>query len=156
MKLLSKSEILGADDLKRELVQVPEWGGDVYVRGLTGTERDQWERSFMQRKGNKVEFDLDLVLGNARAQLCSMTIVDEQGNRVFSDADAVELGKKSAQALDRVFTVAQQLSGITKKDVDELTEALKQNPSAASPSVSVSPSVVEAPENSLSHSPAQS
>lgn len=156
MKLLSASQILGADDLKRELVEVPEWGGSIYVRGLTGSERDQWERSFLQNKNNKAELDLDRALGNARARLCSMTIVDDQGARLFTDAQAAELGNKSAQVLDRVYAVAQRLSGISKQDVDELTEALKQNPSAASPSVSVSPSVVEAHENSSSHSPAQS
>ena len=38
MALLSKEQILKSDDLKSEIVAVPEWGGDVKVRVMTGTE----------------------------------------------------------------------------------------------------------------------
>jgi hypothetical protein len=39
-----RSQILAADDLPREAVAVPEWGGvTVWVRTLTGTERDRFE-----------------------------------------------------------------------------------------------------------------
>ena len=40
MNILSKDAILAADDLPRETVHVPEWGGDVYVRTMSGTDRD--------------------------------------------------------------------------------------------------------------------
>jgi len=42
---LNKEQILRADDLKTEEVDVPEWGGSVRVRVLTGTERDAFESS---------------------------------------------------------------------------------------------------------------
>ncbi len=35
MNILSKEAILSADDLPREIVSVPEWGGQVYVRTMT-------------------------------------------------------------------------------------------------------------------------
>ena len=34
--ILDKKSILLADDVVKELVSVPEWGGDVWVRGMTG------------------------------------------------------------------------------------------------------------------------
>ena len=51
MKALTRDEILGADDLKTESVKVPEWGGTVLVRELTGAERDEWEASVVKTNG---------------------------------------------------------------------------------------------------------
>jgi hypothetical protein len=49
-------------------------------------------------------------------------MIDESGKRLFPDADVRELGKKSASALQRVFEVAQRLSGLSNADVEELTK----------------------------------
>jgi len=122
--ILNKKDILNADDVVKELVAVPEWGGDVYVRGMTGASRDKFEASIVQTRGK----DQTLNMTNIRAKLASMTICDENGQRIFSDADIVELSNKSAVALQRVFVVAQRLSGIGDNDVKELAEALEENP----------------------------
>ena len=39
--MLTREQILGLSDLPREEVRIPEWGGVVFVRALTGSERDQ-------------------------------------------------------------------------------------------------------------------
>jgi hypothetical protein len=122
--ILTKDAILKADDLKRELVSVPEWGGDVYVRGMTGADRDKFEASIIQMRGK----DQTLNMVNIRAKLASMTICDEAGKLLFSEADIKGLSLKSASALQRVFAVAQKLSGIGESDVKELAEGLQENP----------------------------
>jgi hypothetical protein len=43
MALLSRDDILNADDLTIETIAVPEWGGEVNVKTLTGAEKDKWE-----------------------------------------------------------------------------------------------------------------
>jgi len=130
--ILTKEEILKADDLKSEVVPVPEWGGDVMVRGMTGADRDKFEASIVQTRGK----DQTLNMVNIRAKLASMTICDEKGHRIFSEADVKELSLKSAVALQRVFVVAQKLSGIGENDVKELAEGLQENPLEDSASVS--------------------
>lgn len=45
MPLLSKTDILCANDLQTEDVEVSEWGGAVRVRSFTGRERDAFEAS---------------------------------------------------------------------------------------------------------------
>jgi hypothetical protein len=127
---LSKAAILGASDLPTQDVHVPELGGDVRVRGLTGTERDAFEATIAQRKGKDVKMNLQ----NVRARLVSLSTVDENGERLFSDADVVALGGKSAAALERVFTVAMRLSGLTPDDVKDLTENLDSGQSEDSTS----------------------
>lgn len=115
---LTKDAILKADDIQREEVAVPEWGGVVLVRGLTGKERDLLEASMIQGKGKKTSVNLE----NLRAKVVARSIVDESNNRIFEDADIPALAQKSAAALNRVYAVAQRLSGITEEDVDELTK----------------------------------
>jgi len=112
LNMLSKEQILKADDLPIETVEVPEWGGSVLVRTMTGTERDAFETSLIDGKERN--------LTNIRAKLCSKCMVDQSGERLFADSDITALGKKSASALDRVFSAAQRLNGISADDVKEL------------------------------------
>ena len=41
LRILDRASILGSDDREIERVPVPEWGGFVFVRNLSGAERDQ-------------------------------------------------------------------------------------------------------------------
>lgn len=114
--MLTREMILTSKDLSFEIVDVPEWGGEVKVTTLTGTERDAFEASLIDQKrsGNTVNTK------NIRAKLVSMACVDEEGKRLFTPADIEALGSKSASALDRIFVVAQKLSKLTEADMDEL------------------------------------
>ena len=131
MSTLKRDDILKAQDIKIELVPVPEWGGDVYVKGMTGRERDQFEASLVEMRGGRTTH---IKLENVRAKLVALTTCDESGERLFTSKDAEELGKKSASALQRLFEVSQHLSGLTPADVDELVKGLEEDPFAASPS----------------------
>lgn len=113
---LSKDDILHAEDLRTEEVDVPEWGGTVLVRGLTGRERDEFEGSVLEQRGQKTVTNT----ANVRAKLAVKCVVDDTGQRVFADTDANALGEKSGAAIDRVFEVASRLSGLGDGDVKEL------------------------------------
>ncbi len=124
MKILGKDDILNINDVQKELVKVPEWGGEVWVRGLTGSERDAFEGSVVETRGKNQRVNMT----NVRAKLAALSMCDETGKRLFTEKDAYELGKKSASALQRIFAVAQKLSGIGEDEIGELTEAVKDNP----------------------------
>lgn len=115
---LSKDDILKAADVKTEEVQVPEWGGTVLVRGMTGAERDAYEASVMVQYNGQVQMNT----ANGRAKLVVKCIVDDDGNRLFTDEDAVEVGAKSGRALDRLFEVAARLSGLREEDAEAAAE----------------------------------
>lgn len=117
-KVLTRDDILSAQDMVIECVNdVPGWGGSVYVRGMTGTERDAFEVSLRNS-------DNSLNLANIRAKMLVKVICDETGKRIFNDADIPALAHKSAAALDFLFKVAQRLSGLADADVKELTNTL--------------------------------
>lgn len=127
--LLSRDAILAADDLDTDDVPVPEWGGTVRIRTLTGTERDQFESSIVHfgRNGSR-----EMRLQNLRARFVALVIVDADGNRVFSDKDVKQLGGKSAAALQRVWDAGRKLSGLSDEDVEELVEDFDEDQSGDS------------------------
>jgi hypothetical protein len=108
LKTLNRDEILGAIDIQRKLVDV--WGGQVWVYGMTGAERDKYEGGIIQYRGKEQTVNM----ANIRAKLCSMTIRDEKGKRLFTEED--------------IQALSQKLSGITDEDVKELSEGVKDNP----------------------------
>jgi hypothetical protein len=126
-KVLTRAEILEADDRRVESVDVPEWGGSVMVRSLTGTERDQYEATILSMRGT----DVKVTLANAHAKLVARACVDDAGTRLFTDDDVTGLGRKNAAALERVYTVAARLSGLSKSDVDEMVKNSDALPSGA-------------------------
>jgi hypothetical protein len=86
--------IAGAGKFTKEAVDVPEWGGTVFVRGLTGSQRDQLEMDFMPAKDGKPKAI------NVRGRVAAWSVCDEAGKRVFADRDADALGQYPADVLD--------------------------------------------------------
>lgn len=116
-KVLGRDAILAAPDLTTHRVEVPEWGGAVYVRGLTAAERDAFEASIVQvgADGSK-----QVATGNIRARLVVLGCCDEAGERLFTDEDVAALGAKSAGALERLFDTIRHLSAMTDEDLAQL------------------------------------
>jgi len=123
VRILGAKDILEAPAPEMELVSVPEWGGAVFVRPMTGTERDSFEASIMHEvKGANGKTEWKPTFDNLRARLCVRCMCDAQGNRLFTDEQAIVLGRTSAKALDRVYSVAQKLNGVTDADIEELAK----------------------------------
>lgn len=100
MKMLSRDEILGAKDLRLEPVDVPEWGGRIFVRPLTAEESDKFQR------------DPD-ALENLTARMVAYCAVNEGGGRLFVDNDIAALAGKSAAAMRRVVAAIGKVNAMT-------------------------------------------
>lgn len=140
--------------LATEDVAVPEWAADgasaaeaadlfVTVRALSGKQRDAFEASLVQGEGKKRKADLV----NVRAKLCALCIVPDPGDAAWTE---FQLGTLDAAALDRVFTVAQRLAGLSAADVEELEKNSSPGLNGSLPSTSVSPSESATLTNSTS------
>lgn len=118
MALLGKEDILKAVDRPTETVSVPEWGGEVLVRGCDGGGRDEYFASMtiLRRDGRQ---GVDAT--NATAKLVARCIIDPATDEpMFTQQDVDALGRKSGAALNRVFDVAQRLSGLSDEDMADL------------------------------------
>lgn len=129
-RLLSRMDILSVDDTRYEEVEVKEWGGWVRVRGMSGEERDALEQSTIAGRGKNMHANYE----NFRAKLVATAVVDEEGRRIFSDADIAILGKRSARCLQMVYDAASRLSGVTEDDAEELTKNSSRGQSGVSTS----------------------
>ena len=129
---LTKDQILEANDLKTQSVEVPEWGGSVLVRTMSGTDRDAFEASMITlspdgtRKPN---------MTHMRAKLVALTVVDDAANRLFDASDVDRLALKSASALERVFEAAQRINGLGVDAQDDIAKNSGAGLSASSTSV---------------------
>lgn len=132
MALLNKDQINKADDRRWEDVDVPEWGGQVRILGLSGTERDAYQAS-MVRMGSQGNVQ-GVVLTDASAKLLAKCIVGEDFERLYSDKDVRELGAKNGEVLQRLHKVAQRLSGLGKQALEEKAGNSEADPSGASTS----------------------
>lgn len=130
LAVLTRDQILQADDRITEEVAVPEWGGKVLVRSLSGTERDAFEDAIIEGKGKNRQVNMR----NLRAKLVAMAVVGADGLPIFTRADVEALGSKNAAPLDRIFERAQILSGLRDEDVDELVGNSNGDPSDGSTS----------------------
>ncbi|MFD8471881.1 hypothetical protein ACFV2E_07455 [Streptomyces globisporus] len=132
MALLSKDQIAAADDRRWEDVDVPEWGGSVRLLGLSGTERNAYQASLVVLGPNGSVQKMNLA--DQTAKLLAKSLVDENFDRLFTDKDVKSLGAKNGAVLQRLFEVAQRLSGLRKEDV----EAAAGNSEAAQSGASTS------------------
>jgi hypothetical protein len=112
---LSRDQILEASDLRSQLAEVPEWGGAVLVRTMTGADRDAFENSMVSVRPDGTR---EQNLTNFRTKLVALTVVDDAGNLLFSADDLARLAAKSALAIDRVFVVAQSINGLGAQAVE--------------------------------------
>ena len=122
---LTLSEILNAEDDKLHCVTVPEWGGDVYIKVISGTQRDAYENHLLKcMKGDRLVENRGLKIALLRLALC-----DQQGKLLIqTDKDAKALGDKAAPVLQRLFEKSQRINGLGDEAVDDAAKNLQATP----------------------------
>ncbi len=112
--LLTKEQILNADDRQMEKVAVSEWGKDgfVFVKAMSGRARDKFENEFTKSD--------DALFPDIRAKLAALTVCDDQGKLMFDYKDVIKLTEKSSAPLSSIFDVAMRINKISEEDVKEL------------------------------------
>lgn len=100
MKYLTAENILQAEDFSYADVECPEWGGTVRVRSLSGAQRVTLRKAIDSKQSDVDEM------------LCVMSIVDEDGNRIFNRNQIGELSKKNTIAITRVAKRVLEISGM--------------------------------------------
>lgn len=110
--MLNRQAIIDAQDLPIAIVDVPEWGGQVRVRALTGAERLGLYTE-AQKSGT---FDLRVF----QPLLVAMTAVDDAGQRLFADDEVAIIAGKSASAVQRVFDASAKHNALHAGAIDEL------------------------------------
>jgi|TARA_Y100000310_G_scaffold7603_1_gene8330 hypothetical protein len=125
--LLSRDDILNVDDTRYEEIDMPEWNGSVRIRGLSAADRSRIESEYTESTTGPDGVPKNKVDPRFRAALCSMCIVDDEGKRMFSEADIEALGNKNGANLERIFDRARKLSGIVSANESDGVTAQAKN-----------------------------
>lgn len=119
-----RDRILAADDIQSEMVDVPEWGVTVEVRGMNGADRSRILDAAAASDGN-------LSVGTMYVDTVIASCYDpESGLRIFSDADRDSLLGKSASAIDRLAQVGMRLSGMQVEATDDAKRRFPEEPTS--------------------------
>jgi len=101
MKHLTRDSIIQASDLVTEVVEVPEWGGSVIIKSLDGERRERWEAVLADASSTTV-----------RAVCAAVSIVDDQGELMFTEDDVPSLSLKSWKGLNRIYEAVMELNKV--------------------------------------------
>lgn len=109
--MLTAEQIRASGPGQVKKVPIPEWGGEVCVRQMSGDERDTLDALLEQaRAGKRV---------NLRGWVAATCLCDESGKRLFEEHDAALLGGKNGAAIQRLFEAAIEHNKVDRKAVDE-------------------------------------
>lgn len=117
---LTREQLLAVQDHKTTEVQTPEWGegASVFVRSLTGAERDELEaENSAEAKDAEKE---DRKPRDLRARFCAWFICDAEGAPLFTLKDIDALTGKSGAVLSRILAKALELNAMREKDLKDL------------------------------------
>ena len=109
-------EILSLDDIKKEIVSVPEWGKDITVVSMSAEERSDIEKRWGSKKNaeqHPAEFKHDVL---------SLSVKKDNGEPWGTADQFKQLMKKNGKAIDRLFDAALKVSGYTKEAVEEIAK----------------------------------
>ena len=110
-----KEKIISAGTKARNtLTPVTAWGEPAFIRVMSGTERDAWESQVV--KDGKVDREM------FRAKVLVKSLADETGARIFTDEDIAALSALDCRELDRLYTIASKVNGLSKEDEDQLVK----------------------------------
>jgi hypothetical protein len=119
--LLDRKTLLTRETLK--VVKVEFENGDfVFVKQMTGRDRDLFEQSLVVKtKDKKGTVSFEQNLEDFRAKLAVITICDENGNNLLQPGDFPLLSQSmSAAHLETIINKAQEINKISEADKEDL------------------------------------
>ena len=105
-KYLSAEEIFAVQDIETVEVKVPEWGGIVRLRSLSGEEAFTFAKLIEKDKSS------------GAVQVLLLSAVDANGSQLFTSEDLDKLKKKSLHAIMRLQKEALRINGLTEEAVE--------------------------------------
>ncbi len=132
---LSKADILGLNDIEIKEIDVPEWGGSVFIRQLTRGQVDQYfKRRFPKSvskagRGMQAQTQSEIELFGHDAWLVAQAVCDADGKRLFTNSEIGALNDKNADVIGRLAVEIAEFSGMAQ-DIKTLEEQEQEQESA--------------------------
>lgn len=111
--MLTKEQIVAAEDRRYVEVEVPEWGGKVRLGTMSASARDDYDRILMRMR----EKSADAI--DIRAPMVAVCLVDAAGEPLFPLDERAALARKSGPVIVRLFNECLRLNGMSEEAKDQ-------------------------------------
>lgn len=132
-KILTKGDLISRDNLKKELVEITELGGSVYLRELSTEKMIFYNSRIADMKsnvsGDEVTPQQSMEL---MTLLVSLSACDEAGQLLFTEEEARSLMQNSINVVTFLGTEVLRISGLSDK-ATKIAEDLKKTPTVSLP-----------------------
>jgi len=121
--ILNREKLLTKEVLEVRKVDLGK-GEFVYVKQMTGRERDTFEQSLLKeikKEGNVSDYERSL--DDFRAKLAVNTLCDEKGILLLKPMDYPVLSQSmSAARLEKIVNISQEMNAIKEEDKEKLVK----------------------------------
>ncbi|AGA28729.1 phage tail assembly chaperone family protein, TAC [Singulisphaera acidiphila] len=110
---LTRDQILASDGRKRKKVEIPDLGGSVFVQSRTARQQEQWEAMCSDNgtDGAKAK-------NSVRSTVAVMSVCDEDGNPMFTEADIPALNDVSCRIMIQIWDAAMEVNSLVVAEPD--------------------------------------
>lgn len=127
-RALTFQQIKDADDRPSEAEEVPEWGGVIYLKPLSGEKTVDLADKVNKGRGSDNDRELAFII-----QLCGECIVDEDDRPIFTGREIEVLQDKSFPVLYRIGKRLLDMHGMTERGIQEKKRPAEPQSDAAVP-----------------------
>ena len=108
-KALTAEDILATEDIETVDVNVPEWGGTVRLRSLSGLEAERFVESFPPGERQTA----------SAVNIVALCAIKEDGTPLFTKEQVEDLKKKSLRAILRLQKETLRINGLSEEGVKD-------------------------------------
>lgn len=123
-----RDKVQAADDIESEVIFVSQWDVKIEVRSMTARARAMMLKQAAQEDGT-LDFE-----GLYPAILIATSFDPDNGEKVFTDADAQWLNGKAAGPIEKLAQAGMRLSGITSDSHEDEKKDSSNTPTSDTPS----------------------
>lgn len=134
-KILGKADLLIGENLKRELVEVPDLGASIWMRQMSAVEAIEFKKYIDRMKAEGVTqttFEQDIEI---MSFVISLSACDESGELLFTPDEAKKLTRNNVNVLTFLGSKALEISKIKMGNegfTGEATKTLPNDPKTSS------------------------
>jgi len=123
--MLNRDAIVNIKDCKVTAVEVPEWGGTVYLRKWTGKDRSFFLSKSIRESDDGAGVNWDTLFDN-QVLVVALSLSDENGAKLFSASqeDLEILSSKDGNVIQMLYQEALILNGLAKKSLENAAKNL--------------------------------
>jgi hypothetical protein len=121
--ILSREKILAQKSFGIKEIEVPELGGNVYIRKWSGKDRAKFLQASISVDGGNVDVKYEKIFDNM-SLVVALSLCDETGVRMFNDDEIELISELNSDAIQSIYQQALELNSLIQKSIGEAAKNL--------------------------------